>query len=462
MSKSNAAVMAALHGRWSVLPLALAVFIALVCALPVRACTEATMLDFIGSLEAPGGYDTVYYGVRVSPPRSITTMRVDEVLDWQRQAVRGASVSSAAGRYQIIRPTLQRLVHAGLVAPGAIFDAATQDRLAQHLLRETGYRAGDTTPATANRIAGVWAALPRIGGAGDGRSVYEGLAGNHALVGATTYAGVLACRISVAETIAESAAIRAGLRFGFAWDHFLEQMAVAVKATVRSLVRASTTLLLILFTVDLVWRGGKWATGGAGAAAFMEGLVFRLLAVLFCMAILSAGDAVIGFIADSAGRLARAAGAREVFALQEFAASKLALAFSLFEGAGNTPIIIQVQITLMAVLVVVLAALQMAVVIFWYARLFLAAAAGILVVGFGGLSQGMAAARAWLVSLIGAGLSLMVLMLVLNITPTLAWDLRSAADPITTAPLLLLLELLALILMFMLPRTAASLVKAMR
>ena len=442
--------------------MALAVLIPLVCASPVRACTEATMLDLIGSLEAPRGYDTVYYGVRVSPPRPITTMRVDEVLDWQRQAVRGASVSSAAGRYQIIRPTLQRLVDAGLVAPGAIFDAATQDRLAQHLLRETGYRAGDTTQATANRIAGVWAALPRIGGTGDGRSVYEGLAGNHALVSATTYADVLACRKSVAETFAESAAIRGGLRFGFAWDDFLEQMAASVKATVRAVVRAATTLLLILFTVDLVWRGGKWATAGAGAPAFMEGLVFRLLAVLFCMAILSAGDAVISFIADIAGRLARAAGAREVFALQEFAASKLALTFSLFEGAGSTPVMIQLLITLMAVWIVVLAALQMAVVIFWYARLFLAAAAGILVVGFGGLSQGMAAARAWLVSLIGAGLSLMVLMLVLNVTPTLAWDLRSAADPITVAPLLLLLEILALILMFVLPRSAASLVKAMR
>ena len=64
--------------------------------------------------------------------------------------------------------------------------------------------------------------------------------------------------------------------------------------------------------------------------------------------------------------------------------------------------------------------------------------------------------------LIGAGLSLMVLMLVLNITPTLAWDLRSAAAPITVAPLLLMLEVLALILMFVMPRTAASLVKAMR
>ena len=454
--------MAALHGRWSVLSLAVGVLIALVYALPVRACTEATMLDFIGSLEAPRGYDTVYYGVRVSPPRPITTMRVDEVLDWQRQAVRRASVSSAAGRYQIIRPTLQGLVDAGVVAPGAIFDAATQDRLAQHLLRATGYRAGDTTRATANRIAGIWAALPRIGGPGDGRSVYEGLAGNHALVGATTYADVLACRISVADTIAESAAIRAGLRFGFAWDQFLEEMAAAVKATVRAVVRGATTLLLILFTVDLVWRGGKWAMAGAGAPAFVEGLVFRLLAVLFCMAILSAGDAVIGAIADIAGRLARAAGAREVFALQEFAASKLALAFSLLEGAGSETRMIQVLITLMAVCIVLLAALQIGVVIFWYARLFLAAAAGILVVGFGGLSQGMAAARAWLVSLIGAGLSLMVLMLVLNVTPTLAWDLRSAAGPVTTAPVLLLLEILALILMLLLPRTAASLVKAMR
>ena len=462
MSKRTRAANAARRARCSVLSLALAALIALVCALPVRACTEATMLDFIGALEAPRGYDTVYYGVRVDPPRRITEMSVNEVLEWQRQAVRFASVSSAAGRYQIIRPTLQRLVGAGVVAPGAIFDAATQDRLAQHLLRETGYRAGDTTADTANAIAGIWAALPQIGGADEGRSVYEGLAGNHALVKATTYADILACRISVADTIAESAAIRAGLRFGFAWDDFLEQMAAAVKATVRTLVRTATTLLLALFTIDLVWRGGKWATAGAGAGAFMEGLVFRLLAVLFCMAILSHGDAVIGAIADSAATIARAAGAREVFALQEFAASKLALAFSLFEGAGSSPVVIQLLITVMALSIVVLGALQIGVVIFWYARLFLAAAAGILVVGFGGLSQGMAAARAWLVSLIGAGLSLMVLMLVLNVTPTLAWDLRSAAAPVTVAPLLLMLEILALILMFVMPRTAASLVKAMR
>ena len=172
--------------------------------LPTRACNETTMLDFIGSLEAPGGFDTVYYGVRIAPPRPITTMSVGEVLDWQRRTVRGGSVSSAAGRYQIVRPTLKRLVDTGVVSRGETFDAATQQRLGLHLLRETGYRAGDTSAATANRIAGVWAALPRIGGPGAGRSVYEGIAGNHALVKAGTYRGVLECRIAPEYTVAEA------------------------------------------------------------------------------------------------------------------------------------------------------------------------------------------------------------------------------------------------------------------
>ena len=67
------------------------------------------MLNMIGALEAPAGYDQVYSGVVDHPPRRITTMTVDEVLAWQRQTVR-TSVSSAAGRYQIIRPTLQGLL----------------------------------------------------------------------------------------------------------------------------------------------------------------------------------------------------------------------------------------------------------------------------------------------------------------------------------------------------------------
>ena len=120
---------------------------------------------------------------------------------------------------------------------------------------------------------------------------------------------------------------------------------------------------------------------------------------------------------------------------------------------------IQVMIAIIAVIIVVLAGLQMAVVIYWYVRLFLAAAAGIPVIGLGGLTQGMAAAQRWIISLISSGMSLMALFLVLAVTALLTWDVRSTTDPAYAALVLVFLELLALALLFLLPRAAGSVVK---
>ena len=428
-------------------------------ALDARACNETTMLDFIGSLEAPGGFDTVYYGARIAPPRPITTMSVGEVLDWQRRTVRGGSVSSAAGRYQIVRPTLKRLVDTGVVSRGETFDAATQQRLGLHLLRETGYRAGDTSTATANRIAGVWAALPRIGGAGAGRSVYEGIAGNHALVKSATYQGVLECRIAPEFTVAEASAIRAGRRFGFEWDRFIEDLSDASKQAARGLAPAAMSLLFALLAADLVMRAGKWALSGSGSGMFAA-LTWRLLAVLLCVFLIEGGGRIIAGIANLAARLTgSAAGSGQSFSLAGFAAGKMALVFSLFEGVGPYPQLIQVMIAIVAVIIVVLAGLQMGVVIYWYARLFLTAAAGIPVIGLGGLTQGMAAAQRWMISLFSSGMSLMALFLVLAVTELLAWDVRSTSNPAYASIVVLFLELLALALLFLLPRSAGSIVK---
>ena len=437
-------------------------------AIESRACNEDTMLDFIGSLEAPGGFDTVYYGARIAPPRPITTMRVGEVLDWQRRTVRGGSVSSAAGRYQIVRPTLKRLVDTGVVSRDETFSPQVQTRLGRHLLRETGYRAGDTSAATANRIAGVWAALPRIGGAGAGRSVYEGIAGNHALVKAGTYQGVLECRIAPEYTVTEASAIRAGQRFGFEWDRFLEEVAEAGRKAATGLTSVAFGLLFSLLVADLVMRGGRWALT-ASSTGMIAALTWRWLAVLMCLFLIEAGGQVIGFIARLAAQLS-AEGAGEAggglsaagvpaFSMAEFAAGKMALVFSLFEGMGTRLTEIKVMIALIAVVIIVLAGLQMAVILYWYARLFLTAAAGIPVLGLGGLTQGMAAVQRWIWSLIGSGMSLMALLLVLAVTELLSWDVRSATDPAYAAIVLVFLELLALALVLMLPRTAGSIVK---
>lgn len=69
----------------------------------------AALLDFIGSIEAPRGYDDYYRGVSSPPPRPLTTMTVREVLAWQDRIDR-YSKSEAAGRFQIIEDTLRGLV----------------------------------------------------------------------------------------------------------------------------------------------------------------------------------------------------------------------------------------------------------------------------------------------------------------------------------------------------------------
>ena len=136
------------------------------------------ILDLIGSAEAPQGYDQVYGGTRLNPPRRITTMTVGEVLAWQRQSVAAGSRSSAAGKYQIIRKTLQSLVDQGHVSTSDRFDADTQDRLAVVLMRRRGldrFEDGSlSAEGFANQLAREWAGLPVATGPRAGGSYYGG------------------------------------------------------------------------------------------------------------------------------------------------------------------------------------------------------------------------------------------------------------------------------------------------
>lgn len=143
------------------------------------------LLQLIGGIEAPQGYDQVYGGSRIQPPRPITTMTVDEVIDWQNRSVRSGSASSAAGRYQIIRGTLGELKKGGHVRGSDTFDAATQDRLARVLMEKRGlskYQSGGMSAETfANNLAKEWASLPVVNGKKRGSSYYGGDGLNKAL-----------------------------------------------------------------------------------------------------------------------------------------------------------------------------------------------------------------------------------------------------------------------------------------
>lgn len=152
------------------------------------------LLDVIAQGEG-AGYDTVYGGSRVRPPKPLTQMTVSQVMDWQDKSRAAGSYSTAAGRYQIINPTLKSLVASGVVNPSDRFDQATQDRAAHALLDKRGlssYQRGNLSlDGFANNLAKEWASLPVVSGAKAGKSYYGSDGVNKARVSVDTIKGAL-------------------------------------------------------------------------------------------------------------------------------------------------------------------------------------------------------------------------------------------------------------------------------
>ena len=123
----------------------------------------AMLLDFIGDLEAPQGYGTIYADKQGRLPKPLTSMTLGEVIDAQK-AWSKSHGSSAAGRYQFLRATLIDLSKELGLRDSQRFDADLQDRLGFHLLKRRSYEAFmagkiDRTEF-GKRLAQEWASLP--------------------------------------------------------------------------------------------------------------------------------------------------------------------------------------------------------------------------------------------------------------------------------------------------------------
>lgn len=140
--------------------------------------TPDAILGLIRSAETSKGYDDFYTGSKIAPPKPVTQMTVNEVIEWQRRSVRAGSKSSAIGGYQFIGKTFRGLVDEMGLTGNEVFDQSLQDQMGLRLLARRGYNdwvAGKITDtAFANNLAKEWAGLPVIGGKKHGRSYYAG------------------------------------------------------------------------------------------------------------------------------------------------------------------------------------------------------------------------------------------------------------------------------------------------
>lgn len=148
----------------------------------------ALLLDFIAQTEVGStglaSYDVIYGHNQGKLPKPITTMNLGDLVDAQ-VSFTNRFKSSASGRYQFMRATLQDLARELGLRGTQIFDPDLQDRLGYHLLIRRGYNqyiAGKISRTEfGKRLAQEWASFP----------VLRAVQGAHRMLkrGETFYAG---------------------------------------------------------------------------------------------------------------------------------------------------------------------------------------------------------------------------------------------------------------------------------
>ena len=133
------------------------------------------LLEYIGKKESNGNYNILVGGKTES---NLTNMTIAEVLEYQRGMRQRGHESTAVGKYQIIKGTLESLIKEGYASPSDKFNASIQDRLATGLLKRRGlekYQSGKLSKDQfADNLSKEWASLPY----NTGQSYYAGVGSN--------------------------------------------------------------------------------------------------------------------------------------------------------------------------------------------------------------------------------------------------------------------------------------------
>lgn len=127
----------------------------------------AMLLDFIGRAETGKtgreAYDVIVFYKQDKLPKPLTEYTISELLEAQKTWAKNWR-GSAAGKYQIIRKTLQGLVDQMGIPGNAKFTPDLQDRLAYRLLTTRGWQAFTSGQVTLNafalQLAKEWASMP--------------------------------------------------------------------------------------------------------------------------------------------------------------------------------------------------------------------------------------------------------------------------------------------------------------
>lgn len=125
------------------------------------------LLDAIGKHEAPKGYGQIYGGAKGVPKDTdVSKMKLKDVQALQRRMIAAGSKSTASGRYQFIKNTLNATIAEMGLTGEEVWGPDLQDQMALHLVTKRGlskYLDGQMGREDfANNLAKEWASLPVV------------------------------------------------------------------------------------------------------------------------------------------------------------------------------------------------------------------------------------------------------------------------------------------------------------
>lgn len=157
---------------------------------------DRPFLELLGFLEGPDGYNDITGFTNRRPVKPVTSMTINEVLEFQMMLRQQGTESSAMGRYQFIYKTLNYLTNEHGIDRNRLFDRTMQDHLARLEMERCGfYDTSTSVPELGNCLARIWAALPILTGKNHGKSRYRGTGINFAQTSPQVIEAILRNRV---------------------------------------------------------------------------------------------------------------------------------------------------------------------------------------------------------------------------------------------------------------------------
>ena len=225
-----------------------------------------------------------------------------------------------------------------------------------------------------------------------------------------------------------------------------------------NIANAAITLLYTLAAIEFAWTFARGTLQGEGLSVLLTKLIVRLVTVGVLVLCLNFGDQLVRLVIDSAVAVARVGGSTAEPSPSAILSQALNMVGRLLGEVSVLSPGHSVGLVLVSVAVAITAAAMAAFVVVVYAELYLAAVAGLLGLGFGGLESTRDIAMSYLRMLIGMGFKLLTLLIVNGLVMATLETTFQADGDLFSAIQILIIQVVGLILILRLPTAVERIV----